>query len=153
LSALAVKTSKSAIKQDMWFHFLIAGSVLAIIVGLWFGVSYWANAHLEAPDVKAVVTSTCGDIMELRLKFCHGRVVETSHWTNGCVFSLNCLSSAASLAEGKTPEEILDIDPEIIRESIGGLPTDHMHCATLAVDTLHEAINDYMKKCMTSSCR
>ena len=84
--------------------------------------------------------------MELRLRFRHNKVTEATHWTNGCVFSLNCISAAAHLAEGKTAEEILDISPENIAESIGGLPKDHMHCATLAVATLQEAVNDHMRK-------
>ncbi|MBW2107260.1 MAG: iron-sulfur cluster assembly scaffold protein [Deltaproteobacteria bacterium] len=137
----------------MWLHLVIAGAVMALVVGIWFAVYYWLTPHLESPDGKARVLGTCGDTMELCLKFSNGRVVKTSHWTNGCVFSMNCLASAASQAEGKTPEQILDISPETIRDAIGGLPSDHMHCATLAVDTLHEAVNDYMKKSMASSCR
>lgn len=91
--------------------------------------------------------------MEIRLRFRNNRVVESTHWTNGCTFSLNCISSAAHLTQKKTPEEILDIAPETIAESIGGLPEDHMHCATLAVATLREAINDYMKHCACKSDR
>jgi hypothetical protein len=52
---------------------------------------------------------------------------------------------------GKTPEEVLEIDADTIQRSIGGLPTDNMHCATLAVATLQEAINDYMNKSTSDS--
>lgn len=84
--------------------------------------------------------------MEIRLRFGGGRVAETSHFTTGCLYSVNCIAAAADLVKGKTPEEALDVDADTIQKSIGGLPTDHMHCATLAVETLKEAINDYMRK-------
>lgn len=130
----------------MWLNLLFAAGVLIAIVGAWFGLHYWLNPYLEAPDGKASVTGECGDTMEIRLRFSENRVTETSHWTNGCTFSLNCISVAALLAKGKTPEDVLDIDADIIQKSIGGLSTDHMHCATLAVATLRKAIDDYMRK-------
>lgn len=132
----------------MWLHLLFAAGFLTVVVGVWFGVYCWLNPRLDAPDGKARVTGTCGDTMEIELRFRDNRVVESTHWTNGCVFSLNCISSASHLTKGKTPEDILDISPEVIAESIGGLPKDHMHCATLAVGALREAVNDYMKRCI-----
>lgn len=52
----------------------------------------------------------------------------------------------AGLAKGKTPDEILEIDPKTIQESVGGLPQDQMHCARLSVQTLNAALDDYMRK-------
>jgi nitrogen fixation NifU-like protein len=71
-------------------------------------------------------------------------MVEGSPWTNGCAHSFNCVWAAVDLAKGKTPEKILDIDPPMIREAVGGLPGDYQHCAALAADTLHAAIDNYM---------
>jgi len=130
----------------MWLNLLLASAILVVIVGVWFGVHWWLNPRIENPDAKASLIGICGDTMEIRLRFRFNRVAEASHWTNGCVYSLNCISAAADLAMGKTPEEVLDIDADTIQRSIGGLPTDNMHCATLAVATLQEAINDYMHK-------
>lgn len=74
-------------------------------------------------------------------------IVMTHHFpvVDECVYSVNCLVAAADLAKGKTPEAILDIDADAIRAAIGDLPTDHRHCASLAADTLHSAIDGYMK--------
>ena len=130
----------------MWLNFLYACGLLTLIVWLWFGVYCWLNPYLEKPDGKASVTGSCGDTMEIRLRFRQNRVAETSHLTSGCLYSMNCISAAAGIAIGKTSEECLDIDADTIQKSIGGLPTDHMHCATLAVATLQEAIHDYMRK-------
>ena len=84
--------------------------------------------------------------MEIRLKFYEDRVSKTSHWTDGCAYSLNCVIAAADLARGKTPDEIAEIDAELIRDSVGGLPSSQMHCAKLAAETQQAALEDYMLK-------
>jgi NifU-like protein involved in Fe-S cluster formation len=128
------------------FSMLIGIGVLTALVLLWFLVTYWLNPHVEVPDGKARITGSCGDTMEISLKFCNERVTEAACWTNGCAYSLNCICAAADLAKGKTPDEILEIDPELIQQSVGGLPQDQMHCARLSVETLHTALEDYMRK-------
>jgi nitrogen fixation protein NifU and related proteins len=127
-----------------WTLLLGAGILLAITAA-WFAVYYWLNPHVAEPDGEARVLGTCGDIMEIRLKFKDYRAVEGSSWTNGCAHSFNCVCAAVDLAKGKSPEEILDIDSAMIREAVGGLPRDHWHCAGLAADTLHAAIDHYMQ--------
>lgn len=124
--------------------FLGAGVLLAVAL-LWFAVYYWLNPHLSHPDGKARITGSCGDVMEIRLAFENHTVVDVSQWTNGCVHSYNCVLAAADLAKNKTPEEIFDIRAEAVRDAVGGLPEDHMHCADLAVETLYAAVDDYMR--------
>ncbi len=130
--------------------FLAAAGVLMIVVGLWFGIYYFLTPHVKEPDGMSRVTGTCGDTMELRIKFKNNKVEDISEWTDGCIFSVNCLHAAANLARGKTPDEALDIDYQAIQKAIGGLPKDHIHCATLAAATLNEAVSNYMKKLSSS---
>jgi len=134
---------------------LFGTGILLVVALVWFILYYWLNPHVSIPDGKARVVGSCGDIMEIRLRFKRGRMIEGASWTNGCVYSLNCVLAAVDLARNKTPEEILDVDSAMIREVVGGLPKDHWHCSTLATDTLHAAIDDYMqaglKKTMTPS--
>jgi len=130
------------VEHLMWL--LIGGGILSIIVGLWFLVTYWLTPHMRNPDGKARITGRCGDTMELYLKFRKDRVTESAYWTDGCIYSLNCVSSAAELAKGKSPDEILEIDADLIQKTIGGLPRDQIHCAQLAVETLGAALEDYM---------
>jgi nitrogen fixation NifU-like protein len=130
----------------MWQNLFLGAGVLIAIVLAWFLVYYWLNPILRKPDGKARVTGECGDTMELCLEFKSNKVAATSHWTNGCVYSLNCICAAADLAKGKTPDELMNIDAHAIQHSIGGLPKDHMHCATLAVATLQEAVGEYVRK-------
>ena len=127
------------------FSLLLGIGILIGIVLLWFLLTYWLTPHVEAPDGKARITGSCGDTMEISLKFRDERVTEVATWTNGCAYSLNCVCAAADLAKGKTPDEILEIDPELIQHSVGGLPQDQMHCARLSVETLHSAVENYMQ--------
>ncbi len=127
---------------------LLAGAgVLLAIVWIWFAVYYWLNPQLENPDAGARLTGTCGDTMEIGIRFDSSHVaVKTFFWTDGCIYSLNCVHAAADLAKGKSVNAILDIDADAIQQSIGGLPKDHWHCATLAASTLHAAIDAYMNR-------
>jgi hypothetical protein len=89
----------------------LGAGILLLITAAWFAVYYWLNPHVAEPDGEARVLGTCGDIMEIRLKFKDYRAVEGSSWTNGCAHSFNCVCAAVDLAKGKSPDEILDIDP------------------------------------------
>ena len=99
---------------------------------------------MEDPEGYGRVTGTCGDTIEMFLQFESDRVKKASFQTDGCGSSTICGSFAAELAHGKSPEEILEITGEMILDVLGGLPQKDRHCAFLASDTLHEAMNDYM---------
>ncbi len=125
---------------------ILGAAILACIVVVWALMHYMFGSDIEEPDGKARITGSCGDTMEIYLKFKDGKVVDSSCWTDGCTYSFNCVVAAAELAKGKSPDEILEIDANKIQEYIGGLPSDHLHCAKLAEETLQAALDDYMKK-------
>jgi len=136
-------------------NFFVGFILITVIIGLWVWAHYKLNPYIDHPDAEARITGRCGDTMEISLSFDPtGRVKDASHWTNGCAYSLTCISAAAEHAIGKTPEEILDIRADFIQHSVGGLSKDHMHCATLAEETLHAAIDKFMTSqwCKNESC-
>lgn len=114
----------------------------------------WRNplymGRFDNPDAAGKVKGTCGDSMEIQFVFQDGRVEDARCYADGCAPSVVCASFAAELSIGKTPEEIMDITGETILEKTGGLPEDHEHCAFLAAETLHEAVNDFMVKSINS---
>ncbi len=135
----------------MWLNLLLGVGVLVVVAVVWFAVYFWLSPHLNNPDGKARITGACGDTMEIQLKFKENKIMNSSYWTNGCVYSLNCVCAATGLAKGKTPEEALDINADIIQKSVGDLPKDHIHCAALAAETLHAAIDNYIKSNINAS--
>jgi nitrogen fixation NifU-like protein len=131
----------------MWINIFIGAGILLVVVLAWFLAYYWLTPHLKEPDGHARVTGACQDTMEISLRFKDNRVVDSSYWTSGCVYSLNCVAAASQMAKGKTPDEALEsVSADRIQAAIGGLPRDHMHCATLAADTLEKALGDYVRK-------
>ncbi len=129
-----------------WIHYLVAAAVLFGIVGLWVLLLQKWNPTLgtmDAPDATAYLRGSCGDAMEISLRFKDGRVIDAKYWTDGCRFSSDCGAAAARLAINRTPEEIADIDYQAIAAEVGGLPEEDLHCATLAAGTLHESLRKY----------
>ena len=110
----------------------------------------WRNPRYNGPmadaDGHARVTGTCGDTMEIFLKFEDQKVITASFLTDGCGSSGVCGSFAAELAHGKTPEELADVTGERILVILGQFPPEDRHCAFLAAETLQEALSDFMKK-------
>ena len=100
---------------------------------------------MENPDGYAVIRGGCGDSMSVYLEFEGERVRRATFMTDGCGSSVACGSLAVEMAHGRTPDELLDITPELIRERAGGLPSEDAHCADLAATTLHEALSRYMQ--------
>jgi hypothetical protein len=66
--------------------------------------------------------------------------------TDGCGASTVCGSLAAETALGKTPEQLADVTGETILAILGVFPEEDRHCAFLAAETLHAALDDYMRK-------
>ena len=102
------------------------------------------NQKLVNPDGYAQVTGSCGDTMEMFLKFENDRVTDAAYQTTGCGSSQVCGSFAAEMAIGKTPDELHDITGDVILKKLGKFPIEEAHCAFLAAETLLEALNNYM---------
>lgn len=102
------------------------------------------NGRLAEFDAHASVTGTCGDTMEIYLKFRDDHVEDASYVTNGCGSSAICGSFAAEMAIGKNPDQLADITGEDVLKKIGKFPEDEKHCAFLAAGTLQEALREYM---------
>jgi nitrogen fixation NifU-like protein len=113
------------------------------------GFERWLNplyrGVLENPDGYARITGSCGDTMEIFLRFENDRVKEATFQTDGCGSSTVCGSFAAELALGKNPDELAEVVGETILDILGGLPEEELHCAYLAAETLQAALDHYMR--------
>jgi len=113
------------------------------------GFERWLNplyrGTMENPDGYARVTGSCGDTMQIFLRFENDRVIEATFQTDGCGSSTVCGSFAAELALGKNPDELAEVAGETILKILGGLPEEEQHCAYLAAETLQAALDHYMR--------
>jgi nitrogen fixation NifU-like protein len=130
-----------------WISILVGALILIVVLGFWVWFEHQVDPRrgaMEKADGTACIRGTCGDAMEISLKFSQDRVVDAKYWTDGCRMSGLCGATAAKLALKKTPEEIADIDHVAIENEVGGLPEEDLHCATLAAGVLQEALKDYL---------
>ncbi|OPY10521.1 MAG: NifU-like protein [Syntrophus sp. PtaB.Bin001] len=125
---------------------LTTALVMTVAALVWFGIHFYLNSFMENPDGIAKVTGSCGDTMEIALKFNGSKVEDTHSWTDGCAISKMCLETAVMLARGKTLPELRKIDTAAILEKVGNLPDTHIHCAILAETTLQKALDVYVLK-------
>ena len=103
--------------------------------------------EVEAPDgVGEVGNPKCGDVMRISIKVIDGRIEDVRFKTLGCGAAIATSSITTELAKGKTLEEAEKLTRNIVAEKLGGLPPAKMHCSNLAVDALHEAIENYRKE-------
>jgi len=113
------------------------------------GFQRWRNpkycGRMECPDGYACIKGSCGDTMEIFLKFDNDEVTEASYLTNGCASSNVCGSFAVEAAIGKRIDELADISGETILLRLGHLSKEDEHCAYLASETLQGALDSYMK--------
>ncbi len=130
-----------------WVSLVMGAVILTVIIGAWVWFEHRVDpgrGAMDGPDGNACLRGKCGDAMEISLKFSNNRVIDAKYWTDGCRMSGLCGAAAAKLALNKTPEEIADIDYQVIEREVGGLPEEDLHCATLAAGVLQEALRDYL---------
>jgi nitrogen fixation protein NifU and related proteins len=114
------------------------------------GFDRWRNprhhGRMADPDARSRLTGSCGDTMEIYLKFQNDRVADASYFTDGCASSGICGSFASELAIGRDPDGLAGITGDAVLETIGRLPAEDRHCADLAAEAVQAALEDYMKR-------
>ena len=100
------------------------------------------NGKLEDADVILKGGNPgCGDVVIIYVKRKEEGKLEISFEGEGCTISQACASIVCEHANGKSADEILSIDYRFLEENIGDeILRTRFKCATLALDTLKEAV-------------
>lgn len=94
----------------------------------------------DRPDLHGKVRGCCGDSIQIELLL-DGEVIQDARFlTDGCAATIACGGLLTRLIKGKTLTEAQELSPEDLIKELGGVPKNHVHCASLAVKTLHEVI-------------
>jgi NifU-like protein involved in Fe-S cluster formation len=104
---------------------------------------------IEKPDGKAVEGSmACGDMVAVYIEVDpQTQIIKDIKFESyGCASNIATGSIITELAKGKTLDEAKKISWKIASDKLGGLPPIKTHCAVLAVDGLHAAIQDYQER-------
>jgi nitrogen fixation NifU-like protein len=91
-------------------------------------------------DLHGVVHGWCGDTMEIFVRLSDGAIKEATFIADGCGVTLACGSALTQMVTGMTIAEAEWVLPEDLVQALDGLPEESMHCADLAVSTLHNAL-------------
>ena len=97
----------------------------------------------ELADANAIGEGTnpvCGDRLKLFLRITRDRVEASGFLAYGCPPTLACGSALTELIAGKSVSEIKELSRKELVDAVGGLPSRKQHAASLAIETLHQAI-------------
>jgi nitrogen fixation protein NifU and related proteins len=100
----------------------------------------------DADGVGKVGSPRCGDMMEVFLKINSGIIEDASFQTYGCVAAIATSDVVCEMAIGKTIEEAKKINEKEMITRLEKLPSVKIHCSSLAIEGLKEAIKDYEGK-------
>lgn len=100
----------------------------------------------KIPDADGVATIAegCGDLFRFYVKVHNNRLTQVRYEVKGCPAAIACCSMTATLAEGKTLLDAMQITNQVVEKALGGLPPEKRHCSNQAADTLYEAIQDFL---------
>lgn len=100
----------------------------------------------NADGVGRVGNASCGDIMEIQLKIENDIIVDAKFKTFGCAAAIATSSTATEMIKGMSVEEALKVTNKKVVETLGGLPSQKLHCSVLAEEAIKKAIEDYLAK-------
>jgi nitrogen fixation NifU-like protein len=100
--------------------------------------------YMADPDAVGKITGPCGDTMEFFLKVSGKKIIEVQFMTDGCAPTLACGSMLTKMVKGKNFKDVSKITNQDLIKALDGLPEDNLHCAKLAVDTVHKAIENLL---------
>jgi len=114
---------------------------------------------IDKPDgVGTVGNILCGDQMTLYIKVknlprakSRGKkgeeiIDDIIFESFGCAAAIATSSMITEMAKGKTLEEALKLNREMVAKKLGGLPPIKMHCSNMAAQALKKAIENYRNK-------
>lgn len=98
---------------------------------------------IAGADQVTDLTGPCGDTMKVYLNIQGDRIDDAKIQVMGCPGAVASACALMELAKGRTLEDAAKIDVEALYRELEKLPDKKIHCARLAVKTLHKALDEY----------
>jgi len=113
-------------------------------------IRYFQNKEkigiIKNADQITDLTGPCGDTMKVSLNINHGMIDDAKIQVLGCPGAVASGCAIVSLARGKSLEEAAGIDLDALYKELEKMPEQKVHCARLAIKTLHKALEQYTKR-------
>lgn len=104
------------------------------------------RGRMENPSGYGKVAGTCGKSLEIYLRIPNQVIEDARFLTNDRSSTQKCGSAVVELCIGLTPDEAARIGGDTILACLGGLPKGKVHCAFLAAEALHAALDDWERR-------
>ncbi|MCP4668529.1 MAG: iron-sulfur cluster assembly scaffold protein [Deltaproteobacteria bacterium] len=101
---------------------------------------------LEEADQVTDLTGPCGDTMKISLNIESEKIHDAKIQVLGCPGAVASGCAVVKLAKGKTLKDAEGIDLETLYRELEKLPDKKIHCARLAIKTLHRALEQYQQQ-------
>ena len=92
------------------------------------------------------LTGPCGDTIKVSLNIEGDKIDDAKIQVLGCPGAVASGCALINLAKGKSLMEAEEIDIEALYKELEKLPDKKIHCARLAIKTLHKALEEYKGK-------
>jgi nitrogen fixation NifU-like protein len=110
----------------------------------------------ELPSANArvrVENPACGDVLELAAEVRDGRVADVRFRAKGCVPAMACGSAIATVIQGRSVAQLLNIRKEDVLREVENVPPASGHAIHLALDAVAQLWNAILKAATSSSSR
>ena len=101
---------------------------------------------LENADQITDLTGPCGDSMKISMNIEGNTIDDAKIQVLGCPGAVASACALVGLAKGKSLEEAANLDLDTLYSELEKMPDQKVHCARLALKTLHKAIEGYEKE-------
>ena len=101
---------------------------------------------VENADQVTDLVGPCGDPMKMSFSVEGGRIADAKMQILGCPGAVASGCAVVNLTKGKTLDEAAELDLDLLYKELEKLPDKKIHCARLAIKTLHKAIEEYREK-------
>jgi nitrogen fixation NifU-like protein len=101
---------------------------------------------LEEANQITDLTGPCGDSMKISLNIQNERIDDAKIQILGCPGAVASGCAVVSLAKGKSLEEAKHLDLDALYRELEKLPKQKIHCARLALMTLHKAVEQFEER-------
>lgn len=101
---------------------------------------------LENANQITDLTGPCGDSMKISLNIQSDRIDDARIQILGCPGAVASGCAVVNLAKGKSLEEAKHLDLDALYRELEKLPKQKVHCARLALKTLHKAVAQFEER-------
>ena len=114
-------------------------------------IDHWLHPRnlgkLTRSDGHAGGQGTCGDSIWMWIQADgdkdHEIIERATFISDVCIGAVSCSSALTEMITGMGVQQAMQITPDMLRKTLGGLPEKENHCADLAIKTLKDTIRNY----------